>query len=323
MIDIVDIEIKSGDGGNGAVSFCTLTAFGGPDGGNGGRGGNVIFKTDTNISTLFDFRHKKKFFAENGKNGSSKGANGKSGEDLMIRVPCGTIIKNVSNDNEIMCDMDKPDMEFVAARGGKGGLGNLCFKSSVNRTPRYAQKGSPGEYFKICLELKLLADVGLIGMPNAGKSTILSIVSNARPKIANYPFTTLSPVLGVVKQFDKSFVMADIPGLIEGASEGIGLGHQFLKHVQRCKILLHVVDVSDENSIQNFETVNKEIKKFDKNLYKLPMIVIANKIDSASTEQISIFTRYMKNRKTRLFKISAKKGIIDLEKVLKKICCML
>ena len=245
MVDIADINIKSGDGGNGVVSFCSITAFGGPDGGNGGCGGNVIFRTDTNMSTLADFRHKKNFFAENGRNGASKGSTGKSGKNLFINVPCGTIIKDLKN-GTIMCDMDRPNMEFVAAKGGEGGRGNLCFKSSVNRAPKCAQCGFPGEFFELRLELKLLADVALVGMPNAGKSTILSIISNAKPKIADYSFTTLSPILGVVKLFDKPFVVADIPGLVEGASKGIGLGHQFLKHVQRCKILVHIVDVSND-----------------------------------------------------------------------------
>ena len=317
MIDIDEIEIKSGNGGNGAVSFLhtIFTEFGGPDGGNGGKGGDVIFKTDTNISTLANFRHKTKFFAKNGQDGSSKKRSGKNGDDLIIYVPCGTIIKNKESD-DIMCDMDKPDMSFVAAKGGKGGLGNFCFRSSINRTPRKATDGIPGEYFSVILELKLLADVGLVGMPNAGKSTILSIVSNAKPKIANYPFTTLSPNLGVVQHHGKSFVIADIPGLIEGASEGIGLGHQFLKHIQRCKILAHVVDVSLDDSIKNFDIVNQELEKFDKDLSKLPMIVIANKVDISSDNQISDFESFIVGQNIKLFKISAKKGISDLEDVL-------
>ena len=317
MIDVANIEIKSGNGGNGAVSFLhtIFTEFGGPDGGNGGKGGDVIFKTDTNISTLADFRHKTKFFAQNGQDGSSKNRFGKNGENLIIRVPCGTIISNRET-NEIIVDMDKPNLEFIAAKGGKGGLGNSCFKSSVNRIPRKATNGVPGEYFSVCLELKLLADVGLVGMPNAGKSTILSIISNAKPKIANYPFTTLYPNLGVVKHYDKSFVVADIPGLIEGASEGIGLGHQFLKHIQRCKIIVHVVDLSLENSIDNFEIVNNELNEFDESLSKLPTVVIGNKIDVSTDEQISNFEKFIESKNMKLFKISAIKGISDLNVVL-------
>lgn len=324
MIDIANIEIKSGNGGNGAVSFLhtIFTEFGGPDGGNGGNGGNVIFKTDTNISTLADFRHKTKFFAQNGQDGSSKNRFGKNGEDLIIYVPCGTIITNRETD-ELMFDMNKPNMEFVAAKGGKGGKGNACFKSSINRIPRKATSGDPGEYFSICLELKLLADVGLIGMPNTGKSTILSIISNAKPKIANYPFTTLSPNLGVVKHYDKSFVVADIPGLIEGASEGVGLGHKFLKHVQRCKILVHVVDLSSDDSIQNFEIVKNELNKFDEYLSKLPTIVIGNKMDISAEEQILNFEKFIKNKNMKLFKVSAKKGISDLNNVLNYLSNML
>ncbi len=324
MIDIAEIEIKSGNGGNGSTSFLrtVFTAFGGPDGGNGGKGGDIIFKTNTNISTLAEFRHKTRYFAQNGENGASKNRAGKNGKDLIIFVPCGTIIKNKET-NEIMFDMDGSHSEFVAAIGGKGGLGNSCFKSSVNRAPKKSQEGFPGEYFSICLELKLLADVGLIGMPNAGKSTILSIISNAKPKIASYPFTTLDPNLGVVKHFDKSFVVADIPGLIEGASAGVGLGHQFLKHIQRCKILVHVLDVSLDNSIKNFNIVNEELKKYDENLINLPMIVIANKTDIASKKQINIFEEYIKRKKLSLFKISTTKGIGDLESVLCQLSKML
>ena len=297
MIDVANIEIKSGNGGN------------------GGKGGDIIFKTDTNISTLADFRHKTKFFAQNGQDGSSKNRFGKNGEDLIIRVPCGTIITN-REINEFIVDMNKPNMQFIAAKGGKGGLGNSCFKSSRNRTPRKTTTGVPGEYFSLCLELKLLADVGLVGMPNAGKSTILSIISNAKPKIANYPFTTLSPNLGVVKHYDKSFVVADIPGLIEGASEGVGLGHQFLKHIQRCKILVHVVDLSLDDVVENFEIVNNELNEFDENLAKLPTIVIGNKTDISSEEQMLNFERFIKSKNIKLFKISAKKGISDLNSVL-------
>lgn len=319
FVDIVNIEIKAGDGGNGAVSFyrSPVTALGGPDGGNGGKGGDVIFKTDSNLSTLYKFRNKKRFFAQNGGNGAGKKCSGRSGEDLFIKVPCGTIIKDLDSDS-LICDMNKPGMNFVAARGGKGGVGNFNLKSSVNRAPKYAKKGKPGEFFNLCLELKLLADVGLVGMPNAGKSTIISIISGAKPKIADYPFTTLSPILGVANYFDKSFVVADIPGLIEGASRGAGLGHEFLKHIQRCKVLVHVVDVSLDNSIENFETINKELYSFDKKFKRFPMIVVANKIDIASEENILKFENYVSNKNLNFFKISATNGLQSLSSLLGK-----
>lgn len=317
FVDIANIEIKAGDGGNGAVSFyrSPATALGGPDGGNGGKGGDVIFQTDSNISTLYKFRTKKKFFAPNGGNGAGKKCSGKSGENIFIKVPHGTIIKDVAS-GAVICDMDKLDMTFVAARGGKGGVGNFNLKSSVNRAPKYAKKGKPGEYFNLCLELKLLADVGLIGMPNAGKSTIISTISGARPKIADYPFTTLSPILGVVNYFDKSFVVADIPGLIKNASKGAGLGHEFLKHVQRCKVLVHVVDVSLDNAIENFEIINKELYEFDENFKNFPMIVVANKIDIADKKIISKFENYINSKKFKFFKISAVNGKACLDSLL-------
>ena len=319
FVDIANIEIKAGDGGNGAVSFyrSPATALGGPDGGNGGRGGDVIFKTDSNLSTLYKFRNKKRFFAQNGGNGAGKKCSGRSGENLFIKVPCGTIIKDLDSDS-LICDMNKPGMNFVAARGGKGGIGNFNLKSSVHRAPKYAKKGKPGEFFNLCLELKLLADVGLVGMPNAGKSTIISIISGAKPKIADYPFTTLSPMLGVVNYFDKSFVVADIPGLIEGASRGAGLGHEFLKHVQRCKVLVHIVDVSLDNSIENFETINKELYSFDKKFKRFPMIVVANKIDIASEENILKFENYVSNKSLNFFKISATNGLQSLDSLVGK-----
>ena len=319
FVDTANIEIKAGDGGNGAVSFyrSPATALGGPDGGNGGKGGDVIFKTDSNLSTLYKFRNKKRFFAQNGGNGAGKKCSGRSGEDLFIKVPCGTIIKDLDSDS-LICDMNKPGMNFVAARGGKGGIGNFNLKSSVNRAPKYAKKGKPGEFFNLCLELKLLADVGLVGMPNAGKSTIISIISGAKPKIADYPFTTLSPILGVANYFDKSFVVADIPGLIEGASRGAGLGHEFLKHIQRCKVLVHVVDVSLDNSIENFETINKELYSFDKKFKRFPMIVVANKIDIASEENILKFENYVSNKNLNFFKISATNGLQSLSSLLGK-----
>ena len=321
FVDIANIEIKAGDGGNGAVSFyrSTLSAFGGPDGGNGGKGGDILFQTDSNISTLYKFRNKNKFFAQNGGNGSGKKCSGKSGENLVIKVPCGTIIKNLNFNNNIICDMNKTGMIFVAARGGKGGIGNFNLTSSVNRAPKYAKKGKPGEFFNLCLELKLLADVGLIGMPNAGKSTIISSISSARPKIADYPFTTLSPVLGVVNRFDKSFVVADIPGLIKNASKGAGLGHEFLKHIQRCKVLVHVIDVSLENAIQNFEIINNELYNFDQKFKYFPMIVVANKIDIASNKNILKLKKYILNKNLDFFSISAINNTPPLSALLDKL----
>ncbi len=319
FVDIANIEVKAGDGGNGAVSFyrSPATALGGPDGGNGGKGGDVIFRTDSNLSTLYKFRNKKKFFAQNGGNGSGKKCSGKSGENLFIKVPYGTIIKDLDSDI-LICDMNKPGMNVVVAKGGNGGIGNFNLKSSVNRAPKYAKKGQPGEYFNLCLELKLLADVGLVGMPNAGKSTIISVISAARPKIADYPFTTVSPILGVVNCFDKSFVVADIPGLIKGASHGVGLGHEFLKHVQRCKVLVHVVDVSLENPIENFEIINQELYSFDEKFEHFPMIVVANKIDIACEENILKFKNYINNKNLNFFTISATNGLGGLGLLLRK-----
>lgn len=310
FIDIVKISVKAGKGGNGAVSFCKdgFSTRKGPDGGNGGRGGSIIFVANSNLSTLSSFRNKKKFFAENGKDGTSKKCSGRKGEDLYIKVPCGTLIRDADN-GEILCDICEDSMEFVCARGGDGGAGNINFKSSVNRSPRFAKEGKPGESFNLILELKLIADVGLIGMPNAGKSTIISSVSNANSRIGNYPFTTLSPILGVVDMFEKSFVIADIPGLIEGASDGLGLGHEFLRHVQRCKILVHVVDASSNDPIKDFLLINDELKKFDKKLLKVPMIVVANKIDISSEEDLHKFRNFAKKNKLKLFEISAISGM--------------
>ena len=320
FVDIANIEIKAGDGGNGAVSFyrSNLTALGGPDGGNGGKGGDVIFETDSNISTLYKFRTKNKFFAPNGGNGAGKKCSGKSGENIFIKVPCGTIIKNLDS-GDLICDMNKTGMMFVAAKGGKGGVGNFNLRSPKNRAPKYAKKGKPGEFFNLWLELKLLADVGLIGMPNAGKSTIISAISNAKPKIADYPFTTLLPVLGVVNYFDKSFVVADIPGLIKNASQGAGLGHEFLKHIQRCKILVHIVDISSDNAIQNFETINQELYKFDKKFKYFPMIVVANKTDIASNKNIFKFKKYILNKNLNFFSVSAINGLSSLNFLLDKL----
>lgn len=311
FVDVAKIKIKAGNGGNGAVSFHRdiYTATGGPDGGNGGRGGSVLFKADSNISTLSDFRYRKKFHAQNGQNGASGRRAGKSGEDLIIKVPFGTVIKDAETD-KIIADIST-DTPQVIAKGGKGGAGNMNFASPVKQSPKFAKPGEKCIESEIKLELKLLADVGLVGYPNVGKSTIISMVSEAKPQIANYHFTTVSPILGVVKYDEKSFVMADIPGLIEGAWKGVGLGHSFLRHVERCRLLIHVVDVSGSegrNPIEDFDIINEELVKFNPGLSKRPMIVAGNKCDIASREQIESFKKYVNDKGYKFLEISAATG---------------
>ena len=308
FIDRAKILIKAGSGGNGAVSFHRekYVNAGGPDGGDGGKGGNVIFQVDKHLNTLIDFRYKKKYVAEDGQNGSGKRCSGKSGKDLIIKVPLGTIIRDAES-GEIMADMS--DYEpVVLAMGGKGGAGNQHFATSTRQIPRFAKPGAPGEMYWLNLELKLIADVGLVGFPNVGKSTLISVVSAAKPKIANYHFTTLAPVLGVVQVgLDETFVMADIPGLVEGASEGVGLGHDFLRHVDRCRLIVHVVDVSGSEGrdpIEDFEKINYELKNFDEGLASRPQIVAANKCDMASEEQITAFEHYIEKQGLPFFRIS-------------------
>ncbi len=300
FVDIAKIKIKAGNGGNGAVSFRRekYVAAGGPDGGDGGKGGNIVFKVDDNLSTLADFRYKRKYVAQNGENGSGGRKNGRGGEDLIIKVPRGTIIKEVES-GAVMADMSDSD-EFIAAKGGKGGWGNPHFATPTRQVPRFAKSGIPGEEWEVTLELKLLADVGLLGFPNVGKSTLVSVVSQAKPIIANYHFTTLTPVLGVVSLGEgSSFVMADIPGLIEGAGDGVGLGHEFLRHVDRCRLLVHIVDAAGSEGrdpIEDFEIINKELEKFDPELAKRPQIVAANKIDLASDEQLENLRNYFEGK---------------------------
>ncbi|MBQ8764093.1 MAG: GTPase ObgE [Clostridia bacterium] len=300
FVDIAKIKIKAGNGGNGAVSFRRekYVAAGGPDGGDGGKGGNIVFKVDDNLSTLADFRYKRKYVAQNGENGSGGRKNGRGGEDLIIKVPRGTIIKEVES-GAVMADMSDMD-EFIAAKGGKGGWGNPHFATPTRQVPRFAKSGVPGEEWEVNLELKLLADVGLLGFPNVGKSTLVSVVSQAKPIIANYHFTTLTPVLGVVSLGEgSSFVMADIPGLIEGAGDGVGLGHEFLRHVDRCRLLVHIVDAAGSEGrdpIEDFEIINKELEKFDPELAKRPQIVAANKIDLASDEQLEKLRNYFEGK---------------------------
>lgn len=309
FIDIAKIIVKSGDGGDGAISFHRekYVASGGPDGGNGGRGGNIIFKADTNLSTLADFRYKRKYVAQKGENGKSGRRTGKSAEDLIIKVPKGTVVKD-ANTGRIIADISTDEPQIIA-KGGKGGFGNVHFATPTRQTPRFAKPGLPGEELEIQLELKLLADVGLVGYPNVGKSTLISVVSQAKPVIADYHFTTITPVLGVVRmQENESFVMADIPGLIENANEGVGLGHQFLRHVERCRLLVHIVDVSGSEGrdpIVDFETINSELEKFNPELSSRPMIVVGNKCDLASDDQIKKFENYVKEKGYDFFPIMA------------------
>lgn len=309
FVDQAKIKIKAGDGGDGAVSFHRekYVAAGGPDGGDGGRGGDVVFQVDDNFSTLIDFRYKRKYVAERGQNGAARNCTGKSAPPLIIKVPRGTVIRDAKS-GRIMADMST-DEPKVLAKGGSGGKGNVHFATSTRQIPKFAKPGFPGEEFEVTLELKLLADVGLVGYPNVGKSTLISVVSAAKPKIANYHFTTLTPVLGVVRvDEEKSFIMADIPGLIEGAGDGVGLGHEFLRHVERCRLIVHVVDVSGiegRDPCEDFEVINAELAKFNEELAERPQIVAANKADMATEEQIAAFRSYIEGKGLPFFCISA------------------
>ena len=309
FVDIAKIKIKGGDGGAGAVAFHRekYVAAGGPDGGDGGKGGDVVFVVDDNLATLADFRYKRKYSAPNGEGGKGGRCNGKKGKDLEIKVPRGTIIRE-ANSKAVMADMSKTE-RFVAAKGGKGGWGNMHFATSTRQVPRFAKPGTPGEEWEVSLELKLLADVGLVGYPSVGKSSLISVVSQAKPKIGDYHFTTLVPNLGVVSMGEgNSFVIADIPGLIEGASDGVGLGHQFLRHIERCRMLIHIVDVSGSegrNPIDDFEKINEELVKFNPELAQRPMIVAGNKIDMAEPEQIEEFKNYVNSKGYEYYSICA------------------
>ena len=309
FVDKARITIKAGNGGTGAVSFHRekYVNAGGPDGGDGGKGGDVVFVVDDNMSTLVDFRYKRKFAAENGQNGGSNRCSGRSAEDLIIKVPRGTLLRD-SETGRLLADISG-DRPYVIANGGRGGAGNQHFATATRQIPRFAKPGIPGESYDLTMELKLLADVGLVGFPNVGKSTLISVVSAAKPKIANYHFTTLSPVLGVVKLDEhKSFVMADIPGLIEGASEGVGLGHEFLRHVDRCRLIVHVVDVSGiegRDPVEDFHAINRELRNFSEELANRPQIVAANKCDMAAPEQIEAFRTFVENQGIPFFEISA------------------
>ena len=309
FIDKAKIKIRAGNGGNGAVAFHRekYIASGGPDGGDGGKGGDVVFVVDDNLSTLADFRYKRKYAAKNGNDGQGSRKNGRKGEDLIIKVPRGTVIRECES-GAVMSDMST-DEPFIAAKGGKGGWGNSHFATSTRQTPRFAKDGMPGEEWEITLELKLLADVGLLGFPNVGKSSFISVVSQAKPIIADYHFTTITPVLGVVSMGEgSSFVIADIPGLIEGASEGVGLGHEFLRHVERCRMLLHIVDVAGSEGrdpIEDFEKINLELKRFNPELADRPQIVAGNKIDLATDEQRERFKDYIESKGLDYFEMCA------------------
>ena len=309
--DKAKIFIKAGKGGNGAISFRRekYVAAGGPDGGDGGKGGSVVFRVDPGMTTLTDFRYKRKYAAANGDDGSGKRQKGKTGEDIIIKVPMGTVVRDAES-NRILADLSVPGKDVILARGGNGGWGNSHFATAVRQTPNFAKNGQPGDEREITLELKLLADVGLVGFPNVGKSTLLSRTTKANPKIANYHFTTLEPNLGVVDLgTHRSFVMADIPGIIEGASEGVGLGHEFLRHIERTRILIHVVDVSGiegRNPIEDFDIINDELSKYDMALEERPQIIAANKTDIIQNpEAYEEFLAEMKKRGYEVFPISA------------------
>ena len=281
FIDEAKIEVHAGSGGNGAASFRRekYVPRGGPDGGDGGNGGSVWARADRNVNTLIDYRFARIHRARNGAKGMGSDCSGRAGEDIELRVPVGTIVRDADS-GDLVADLAKDGARALLARGGSGGLGNIHFKSSVNRAPRQFTRGMPGEVRKLALELRVLADVGLLGLPNAGKSTFIRAVSSARPKVADYPFTTLNPSLGVVRMGEASFVVADIPGLIEGASEGAGLGHQFLRHLSRTRLLLHLVDLTEEDPAKDARVIAAELKKFEDTLYRKPRWLVFNKIDA-------------------------------------------
>ncbi len=312
FIDHAKIYIKAGDGGNGAVSFHRekYITNGGPDGGDGGKGGDVVFYASDDISTLHNFRFKHKFVAEDGGKGLARKMYGRGAEDLRIPVPVGTMIYD-NETGKLICDLAEDGQEMIVAKGGRGGQGNIHFSNSVRQAPNFARAGIPGEEFNLKIELKLIADVGLIGFPNVGKSTLLSVISSAKPKIADYHFTTIEPILGVVTVGDTSFVAADIPGIIEGASGGAGLGHDFLRHIERTRLLIHVVDVSgceDRNPIEDFDKINSELELFNPLLASRPQIVAANKVDQTSEEDLEAFISEMTVRGYEVYPISAAIG---------------
>ena len=311
FVDEVEIEAIAGNGGNGMVTFRKekFVPRGGPNGGDGGRGGNVVFRVDTNLTTLIDFRFRHKYKADRGGDGASKDMYGKDGGDIKLRVPQGTVVTDLDT-GQVIADLSQPDAVAIIARGGVGGRGNAHFATSIHQAPKFAEMGEPGEERRLKLELKLLADVGLLGFPNVGKSTLIAAVSAAKPKIANYPFTTLIPNLGVVYIDEgRSFVMADIPGIIEGASEGVGLGHQFLRHVSRSRLLIHLLDVSGlsgREPLEDYEILNRELALYDEHLSQLPQIVALNKIDAMhDPAAVDVLEAELKARGCTVYRISA------------------
>ena len=320
FLDQSKVFIKAGNGGSGSASFRRekYIEFGGPDGGDGGRGGSIICAADKNLNTLIDFRYQQHYKAEKGQDGKGKKKTGKSGKDLILKVPFGTQIFEEDN-NTLIEDLTKSEQKVTIANGGKGGLGNVRFKSSTNRTPRKKTSGDKGENFWIWLQLKVIADIGIVGMPNCGKSSLLSVLTSAKPKIANYPFTTINPNLGVTSYNNKEVTLADIPGLIEGAHEGIGLGDKFLRHIERCKNILHLIDITHDNLLENYTKVRKELFKYGNKLTKKREIIVFNKIDMASDEEINkkidIFSKKIRKK---IYTISAlkHKGLTTIKRVL-------
>ena len=311
FLDQVKIYIKAGDGGNGSPSFRRekFIEYGGPDGGDGGNGGSIILKSERNLNTLIDYRYQQHHKAQRGDNGSGQNRTGKSGNDLILKVPLGTQVFEEDN-KTLIYDFIKTGEEFIAAAGGKGGLGNTRFKSSTNRAPRKFTKGTVGEEFEIWLQLKTIADIGIVGLPNAGKSSLLAAITNANPKIANYQFTTLNPNLGVIRYDDKEITVADIPGLVEGAHKGVGLGTQFLKHVERCKSLLHLIDITNEDIKKSYNQVKNELKSYSSKLNKKKELIVLNKTDLMEEKEIKkIIKDFSKGLKSEVISISTFKKI--------------
>ncbi len=322
FLDQAKIYIKAGNGGAGSASFRRekFVEFGGPDGGDGGNGGSIIFESDRNLNTLIDYRYAQHFKAEHGHSGSKKNKTGAGGKDLILKVPVGTQLYEEDN-NTLIYDFVKNKERYLVASGGKGGLGNVRFKSSTNRAPRRKTNGKTGEEFWIWLQLKVIADIGIVGLPNAGKSSLLAALTRARPKIASYPFTTINPNLGVTYYNNKEITLADIPGLIEGAHKGAGLGDKFLRHIERCKILLHLVDITEEDLLENYKKIRLELSAYDKNLSKKKEIIFFNKSDLLKKDEINKKLNIFRNRVNKKYEtisVFSQKDIQKIKKILIK-----